>query len=186
MALSFFGLALKTLISKKPMIFASRWMFAFVLLAFLPSMFNPFLFKHPSLLSVVNPLMFAVVLVFMWIQMKGYMVFGVSDAYVREALLDSIKTIGFTPVETMSRLQIKETGEEFQVAIQGWVGTAVFKPVGKSTTKTTRDIALAMNNYFRTTPGKMNYIAPCLYLILGIFMAVTCIGIVMLPHAVRH
>jgi len=79
------------------------------------------------MIAWMNPLMFTVLLGFFWIQMKGYMAFAISDTYFREALMASASSLGLSIEETMSRLKIKETGQEMQVAIQDWIGTAQLK-----------------------------------------------------------
>jgi len=118
----------------------------------------------------MNPLMFTVLLIFFWIQMKGYMAFAISDSYFREALLASAASLGYSIEETMSRLKIKETGQEMQVAIQGWMGTAQLKSTGKESNDTVRQIANGMTKYFQSSPGKMNYLTSYFYLITGSFM----------------
>jgi len=118
----------------------------------------------------MNPLMFTVLLIFFWIQMKGYMAFAISDSYFREALLASAASLGYSIEETMSRLKIKETGQEMQVAIQGWMGTAQLKSTGKESNDTVRQIANGMTKYFQSSPGKMNYLTSYFYLLIGSFM----------------
>ncbi|NBZ95230.1 MAG: hypothetical protein EBR40_02165 [Proteobacteria bacterium] len=122
------------------------------------------------MIAWMSPLMFAVLLVFFWIQMRGYMAFAISDTYFREALLASASSLGFSIEETMSHLKIKETGQEMQVAIQGWIGTAQLKSTGKESNETVKEIAKEMTKYFRSTPGKMNFMTSYLYLIIGAFM----------------
>lgn len=102
--------------------------------------------------------------------MKGYVAFAISDTYFREALLASASSLGYSIEETMSRLKIKETGQEFQVAIQGWIGTAQLKSTGKETNDTVKRIAQGMTKYFDSTPGKMNFLTSYLYLLTGLFM----------------
>ena len=70
----------------------------------------------------------------------------------------------------MSRLKIKETGQEMQVAIQGWIGTAQLKSTGKESNEAVKQIANGMAKYFQNTPGKMNYLSSYFYLIIGAFM----------------
>ncbi len=175
MAAFFIFIALKTLIGRRPLVFSSKWLFAFMCLAFLPSIANPIFFglsshKELGMVTWMNPLMFTVLLVFFWIQMKGYMVFAISDLYFREALLASSSALGFTIEETMSRIKIKETGQEIQVAIQGWIGTAQLKSTSKESNAVVRKITHGMATYFQNTPGKMNYMTSYFYLIIGGFM----------------
>jgi len=174
LAAFFIFIALKTLIGRRPLVFSSRWPFAFMCLAFLPSIANSVAmeFSSPRGFSVIawmNPLMFTVLLIFFWIQMKGYMAFAISDSYFREALLASTTALGLSIEETMSRLKIKETDQEIQVAIQGWIGTAQLKSTSKESKDTLIQIADGMTKYFQSTPGKMNYITSYFYLIMGAF-----------------
>ncbi|MFM7858199.1 MAG: hypothetical protein ACKO96_41345, partial [Flammeovirgaceae bacterium] len=175
MAAFFIFIALKTLVGRRPLVFSSRWLFAFMCLAFLPSIANSISmgFSSPSgfsMITWISPLMFIVLLIFFWIQMKGYMAFAISDTYFRKALLSAAVALGFSIEETMSRLKIKETGQEMQVAIQGWIGTAQLKSTGKGSDEVVRQIAIGMKQYFQGTPGKMNYMTSYLYLVLGLFM----------------
>jgi hypothetical protein len=175
MASFFIFIALKTLIGRRPLVFSSRWLFAFMCLAFLPSIANSVSLEFSSseglgMIIWINPLMFTVLLVFFWIQMKGYIAFAISDSYFREALLASSSALGFSIEETMSRLKIKETGQEMQVAIQGWIGTAQLKSTGKESNEVVKQIAHGMTKYFQCTPGKMNYLTSYFYLIIGVFM----------------
>ena len=175
MAAFFIFIALKTLIGRRPMIFTSRWLFAFMCIGFLPSIVSPITmgFSSPSGFSMIawmNPLIFTVLLVFFWIQMKGYMAFAISDSYFREALLGSAESLGLSIEESMSRLKIKETGVEMQVAIQGWIGTAQLKSTGKESEDSVRQIAKGMTKYFENTTGRMNFMTSYFYLIMGVFM----------------
>jgi hypothetical protein len=174
MAAFFILIALKTLLHRRPLVFSARWLFAFMCLAFLPTIGNSVSMglssKTIGMIAWVNPLMFSVMLVFFWIQMKGYMAFAISDTYFRDALLASAESLGYSIEETMSRVTIRETGQEIQVAIQGWMGTAQLKPAGKGSTDAVNQIAQGMNAYFQTTPGKMNYLTSYFYLIIGCFM----------------
>jgi hypothetical protein len=171
----FIFVALKTLIGRRPLLLSSRYLFAVMCLAFLPTIANSIVMGLSSSQSFskilwMNPLIFLMLLAFFWIQMKGYMAFAISDVYFRDALLASAKSLGYSIEETMSCLKIKETGHEMQVAIQGWIGTAQLKSTAKESNDAVRQIADGMTKYFQSTPGKMNYITSYLYLIVGVFL----------------
>ena len=171
----FIFVALKTLIGRRPLLLSSRYLFAVMCLAFLPTIANSIVMGLSSSQSFskilwMNPLIFLMLLAFFWIQMKGYMAFAISDVYFRDALLASAKSLGYSIEETMSCLKIKETGHEMQVAIQGWIGTAQLKSTAKESNDAVRQIADGMTKYFQCTPGKMNYITSYLYLIVGVFL----------------
>jgi hypothetical protein len=130
--------------------------------------------------------MFAVMLGFFWIQMRGYMAFGISDTYFREALLSAAGALGYTVEETMSRLKIKETGEEIQVAIQGWIGTAQLKSGDRKSAGTVTRIAHGMNLYFKKATGKMNYLTSYFNLIMGSFLIILAIDLFVLARKLGH
>jgi len=135
-------------------------------LVFMPNIANPIFMgrlsiQGSSMITWMNLLMFVVLMLFAWIQMKGYTVFGVSDFYFREALLASAGSLGYSIEETMSCLRIKETGHELQVAVQGWIGTAQLKSKTKDSENTTKQLADGMTKYFQSTPGNMNYMTSC-------------------------
>ena len=67
-----------------------------------------------------------------------------------------------------------------QVSIQGWVGTAQLKPSVRKSAHVVAKIVGGMNQYFKTTPGKMNYLTSYFYLIMGGFMIVCAIGMFLL------
>ncbi len=171
MAVFFFFIALKTLLGRRPLVLTTRWLFGFKCLAFSPCLLYPlFIMRSLGMIAWLNPAMFFVILCFMWIQMKGYMAFAVSDTYFREALLAAAASLDYTVEETMSGLKIKETGEIVQVAIAGWIGTAQLKPAKRQSAKLVAQLAHGMNEYFKTHTGKMNYMTSYFYLIMGAFM----------------
>jgi hypothetical protein len=179
----FFFVALKTIVGRRPLLFSARWLFAVMCLSFLPSLFIQvnlwFTTKDSSLTTMawMSPLMFIVFLVFMWIQMKGYFAFAISDSYFRDALLQSASNLGYTLEETMSRVKVRETGEEIQVAVQDWTGVAQLKPANSDARQTVDKIARGMNDYFSQSSGKMNFLSSYLYLIMGGAMIVVAISL---------
>ena len=171
--------AIRTLVKKRPVVLSTRWFFALVCLAFLPGILNPFLISTPSstvgMIVWIPPAMYSVLLAFFWIQMKGYVVFGISESYLRDTLLSATASLGYTVEERMSSLKIVETGHEMQVSVQGWVGTAQIKPRNRESVDSVKNVVKALDRGFATTPGKMNYITAYLYLVLGVFI-ILCAG----------
>ncbi len=186
MAGFFIFVALKTLLQRRPFIFSSRWLFGLMVLAFMPMIFNSFIFGfssgHTGMMTWIQPAMFCFLLIFLWFQMKGYVAFAISDTYFRDALLSAAAALGYSIEETMSCLKIKETGEEMQVSIQGWMGTAQLKPTVRKSAGVVARIAGGMNQYFKTTPGKMNYLTSYFYLIMGGFMIVCAVSMFLLSQ----
>ena len=176
MAAFFIYIALKTLIGRRPLVLSARYLFAVICLGNLPCIaatslsYGLSMSADIGMIAWINPLISTAFLVFIWIQLKGYFAFAISDTYFREALLASASSLGFSIEETMSRLKINETGQEMQVAIQGWMGTAQLKSAGKGSNDTVKQIANGMTKYFKNTPGKMNYMTSYFYLFIGAAM----------------
>jgi len=181
MAGFFIFIALKTILERRPIFISARWLFGFMCLVIPASSLYSFVLglssEHISVFTWLTPVMVAVMLIYFWIQMRGYIAFAISDTYFRDALLSSAASLGYTVEETVSRLKIKETGQEMQVAIQGWIGTAQLKPTGRQSADTVAQIARGMNQYFKKSPGKMNYLMSYFYLIIGGLMLAVAIGI---------
>ncbi|MEO8825667.1 MAG: hypothetical protein ABI443_07475 [Chthoniobacterales bacterium] len=116
--------------------------------------------------------------------MGGYISIAAGDTYFRESLLSAITSLGYTPVEMISRIRIKETTEEFQIAVQGWIGTAQLKPVSKYSAPTLKKIVRNMNRYFRNSRGKMNYTLSYFYLIFGFLMLFLCLALLSMDLSV--
>ncbi|MES2309080.1 MAG: hypothetical protein V4507_09495 [Verrucomicrobiota bacterium] len=171
----FLVVALNPLLSRKPFMMSMHWNFALMCIAFIPSILNGFIFPLSngfSLIQWVNPFMFAVMLVFFKRQMQGYLIFGASEEYFREALLNSIRSLGYTTEETIGGIKIKETGESIKAVIQGWMGTAQIRGSKEISSKTLESIADEMKVYFSKNSGKMNKISAYFYLVMGGFMIV--------------
>ena len=178
----FVAVALRILLTRKPLLMTSRWLFGFMCLAFLPTILNSFFLKA---MTFTTPVMFGVLLIFFWYQMKGYMALGVSDVYFRDALLASIKNLGYTAEESMSRIRIIETGDELQVSIQGWVGSAQIRPMPKCSSTTIQNIVKGMRKYFTETPGGTNYVISYFYIILGLLMGFITVRLFLTLHSVK-
>ena len=177
----FFIIALRLLIQRRPLLLSSRWTIALIAVAFAPTILNAFFLKGISkgidLMFWINPLMFGTLFVFIVIQMKGYIAYGVTEAYFREALLSTVASLGYTAEETMSCLRIKETGQEIKVMIQGLTGSAQLRPKSKDSTALVKQIAHGMTAYFKNHTGKTNMLVAYFYLIIGALLLVTAFSL---------
>jgi hypothetical protein len=183
MAVLFVAVALRILLTRRPLLITSRWLFAFMCLAFLPTILNSFLLKA---MTFTIPAMFGVLLIFFWYQMQGYMALGVSDIYFRDALLASIKGLGYTVDESMSRIRIIETGDELQISIQGWMGSAQIRPMRKCSSTTLRNIVGGMRRYFADTRGRMNYVISYFYIVIGLLLGCMMVRLLLTHYSPRH
>jgi hypothetical protein len=176
----FVFIALKVLLGRRPFLFSLRWFFACCLILFLPDIARLVDLGLSSPQGIGSDTWIGLAccfgfLIFGWIKMKGYVALGISGSYFREALLASSSALGYSVEETMSRIRIKATGQEIQVAIQDSVGSAHIKPTDKASNEVVKQIVNGMICYFQKTSGKKNYLSSYVFLVLGILSIVNAL-----------
>lgn len=174
MALFFLSIGIRVTLSKKPLLFPSKVFFVFMAVALSPQYFmlidSALTREHFGLDSFLLPLMFAVLMVFIWIQMKGYTAIGISDDSFRNALHYALRKSGIEFEEQLSTIKLKNMKAELQVAVQGWTGTGLLK-LKKSTNKAVLSQLIAgMNEYYNAHSVPINYLTSIFYLIIGFFI----------------
>ena len=164
-------IGLRGLLTKRPFLFPARWLLLFVMAMFLGPMATLIPFSWPSQIMEWIPfLMFPILAVFMWIQFKGYLAFGVTERSFREGLLAALEKLQLPYEESLSSIRLTSLGVDLQVAIQSWMGSGQIK-VGKGHhALLLKEIVQAMHKYFRTTAVETNMISCVLYVIIGIFV----------------
>jgi tetratricopeptide (TPR) repeat protein len=184
MAAAFIGVGLWVFLRKRPLIFSSRWMFALMLLCFSPQLFMQFSLpdmhdaRHSTdwlLMKLLIPLMFAVLLAFLWIQMQGYMLIGIVDKSFRKALLSVLDELGLERQEELSVIRIPAAKLEIQVAIQSWMGVGQLKNKTRSGKDVFQKIIDGLRNRFAQGELETNNTTSLLYVILGSIMLVLCV-----------
>jgi hypothetical protein len=180
---AFLGIGLGVFLRKKPLIFSSRWMFALMLLCFspqlvmllsLPDMHDAHHSADWLLMKLLMPLMFAVLLVFLWIQMQGYMLFGIGDKSFRKAFLSVLDELGLERQEELSVIRIPSANLDIQVAIQSWIGAGQLKNKSKSGRDVFQKIIGGLKNRFAQGELETNNTTSLLYVFLGIIMVILC------------
>lgn len=80
MGVLFLTIGLRGLLTKRPFLFPARWLFVFVMIVLLGPMVSLSSFSRPSqTMDWIPFLTFPILAVFMWIQFKGYLAFGVTE-----------------------------------------------------------------------------------------------------------
>ena len=180
-AIYVFGIGLSGFIRKRPLVFASRQLMWFMFAIFAPTIimiFSLFLGsrKYISSFSVgmfVFQLGMMVIMVFiLWRQMSGYMIFGVSDETFREALTSALNKLNLPFQETVSKIKLTSLDADLQAVVASWMGTAQIRIKQLQHARYAKDIAKAMDEYFKTNTVKVSYIAFTVYLLLGGLMAI--------------
>jgi hypothetical protein len=114
----------------------------------------------------------------LFIRQKEYVFYGASSSYLREALLASAKSLGFSVEENSSCLTIKKSREEIQGFIQGWIRQPQIRPKGKVSDETVHQLVTELKNYFNHTPQKIHALKPHFFLSAAIvYIAISIVFI---------
>jgi len=174
-------IAILGLVRKRPLAFSARTSMWFFFLLFLPNFVNLLivLFSRwdPTML-----LLFVLMIVLgfsVWREMKGYLVAGIYDRTLREALASALNKLNVHPQETIlkrrsqetiTRMRLVEFDADLQAAIREWNGAARLHIEQREHAHLIKPIADGINEYYASTSVKVNNIGFVVYLILGIFM----------------
>jgi hypothetical protein len=190
-SLSFIAIGLRGLLTRKPFMLPARWLFWLMLLCFSPalvlgiqSLFDDRRGPGSSTL-LMQPLVFLVVLVMMWIQMKGYLVYGITDESFRNALHYALQKLDLPHEEKLTQIRLTTVGADLQVAVQSWMGSGQIRIKPSQHAPTLKRIADQMSEYFATTPVQTNMVTSAFYAIMGVLllvMAVVLVNLLRLPH----
>jgi tetratricopeptide (TPR) repeat protein len=181
-ALPFLFTGLAVVLRKKPLLFSSRWMFALILVCFAPQFILPFQMlglpgNHLGRFTMITwlvPLMFVVLLVFLWIQMQGYMVMGIVDKSFRKALLSVLDELHLERQEELSIIRIPQANLDIAVAIQSRMGVGQVKNKSNSGQEVFQQIIAGLKRRFAQGELETNNTTSVFYVILGVIMLVFC------------
>ena len=188
MALIMLGMGLRALITRRPYLFSARWLLAFALLGFLPSAIGPMLvstgFRHdPStstrVVTWMGPILFVVMAIFFAILMRGYVVIGITESSMREALFAALARLQLPHEETLGSIRLPTVPAELQVAVQSWVGTGQLKPRTRRSRAITASIAEGMQAHFRGGVAEVNMICPIAYVVLAVLLGAMDVAMVL-------
>jgi hypothetical protein len=190
MAVFFFVIGGKVLIRKKPLVVSSRCFFGVVVLAFTPLIVNPLIFfffvesftKNTgnigiSWIMLLSPLMFLFLLVFFWFYTQGYMLFGITDETVRDALHYGLQKLNSPFEEILTKIKLSELDTELQISLQSWMGTGLIKIKDRSKRAFLTKLAQHMRIYFKEHDIPTKNITVIFYMIMGGFMTLLAIGL---------
>ncbi len=164
-------IGLRGLLTKRPFLFPAWWLFLFIMPMFLSPMVTLYPFSWLSqTMDWIPLLMLLIMAVFMWIQLKGYLAFGVTERSLREGLLAALEKLQLPCEESLSSIRLTSLGVDLQVAIQSWMGSGQIKVRKGHHGPLLKEIVQAMHTHFRTSAVETNMISCVLYLILGIMM----------------
>ncbi len=176
-----FGIGLWGLIKKRPLVFASRQLMWFLLAILAPTiamLLNLLLQDREHLglflvgLSIFQVGMMALVVFIIWHQMSGYMIFGVSDDTFQEALTKALNKLNLPYQETISKIRLTSIDADLQANVVSWMGTAHIRIKQWQHVLYIKDIANAMDSYYKSSIVKVNNTAFIFYLLFGVLIIV--------------
>jgi len=178
-SLAFIALGLYALMRQRPFIIHSRWMLAIVIIAFSPQVVMPLsLFMSDpqyrtgwlDAASLISTLAMVIMIAYVALQMRGYMVFGTTQESFREALLSALSTLNLKAEETLSSVRLPSVPAELQTPVYGWIGTGQVRLRNGGRPRLLEDIADGMRGYFDSGKAQTNMTTAIAYLILGVLM----------------
>lgn len=171
MAIFFFGIGIRAILSKRPFLVSNRWMLSVMFVVFIPIIFQFALRPLDGIMGWTHPILFGMILVMMWYQLKGYVAYAVTDTSFREALLAALQKLQLPYEESLSVIRLTSVDADLQVAVQSWMGTGTIKVKQREHRPALKEIVTAMNDYFRTSFASTNMVTPVFMVVLGIVMA---------------
>ena len=177
MAIFFFYIGLRSILTKRPYLISNRWELSIMFVVFIPSVLLSL--SSPSGFNVINwvhPLFIGVVLLMMCYELKGYAVYAVTDTSFRGALLAALQKLQMPYEESLSLIRLTSINADLQVAVQSWSGTGVIKVKKRAHLPVLREVVNAMNEYFRKSSAARNMIFCVYYLVAGGIMVAFAIG----------
>jgi hypothetical protein len=180
MGIIFLALGLRGVLTKKPYIISSRWMFLAMIINFSPSILgiSP-MFTTPSSLRgdpifSIMPWMllglYAIMLIFMWLAMQGYTVHGVTDTSFRTGLINTLEKLEIPFEENLGGIYLSSLGANLKVTIQSNLGTAQINIRPRKFNNTLDNIAKNLSTYYQANPTTVNLITCYFYVVFGVLM----------------
>jgi hypothetical protein len=167
--LGFFQLfiAVRGFTKKKPFLLPMRWNFYLFLPVFL--VFLPSNLLDISLINWSGFLIMLVLLSFLWVTTKGYMVFGASDKHFRESLISVLKKTKIKYQEIMTGIRFVQNNIELKV-IANWLGSGLIRAEGKNSGKLLSQLVKMLNKEFSNSKKRADFKSFYFQLALAVFI----------------
>jgi hypothetical protein len=190
------AISFRLFLAKRPFLFPARRFAAIVMLGFCPAIFSIIEMISDKIdrdyiewSGMSTPLLLAgmliAMLIFMFIQMNGYMAIGVTEESIRSALQGALERLNLPFQESLSRFQLTTIGVDLQASMQDWLGIAGIKINKRRHRSTLKSIAQATNEQFASVPGNINRRGAIFYGVGGLLLVVLAISQLTLNIA-RH
>ena len=172
MAIFFLGIGLRAILTKRPFLVSNRWLLSMMFVVLVPGIVLSLTYLSGDIMHWISPLLYGVILLMMWYQLKGYVAYAVTDASFREALLVALQRLQLPYEESLSVIRLTSVNADMQVAVQSWMGTGTIKVKQREHRAVLTEVVKAMNDYFRTSSVSTNMITSVFMVVLGVVMTI--------------
>lgn len=167
---------LKGLLAKRPFLISNGWLRAMMFVIFAPMGLSSLMILDGDPMSWLSPILCAALLLMMWFQLQGYVVFAVTDASFREALVAALQRLELPYEESLSAVRLTSVNADLQVAIQSWMGTGTVKVKQRAHRPVLKQVVDAMNEYFRTSAVSTNMVTCVFWVVIGAALPISGIS----------
>ncbi|MBR9792960.1 MAG: hypothetical protein GYB58_14535 [Gammaproteobacteria bacterium] len=177
MAIFFLFIGIKVIVSNKPLLIPSKIFIVLVLFTLLPKAIFILEYHLSSpvdlgVIAYISPLITIVLLVFCWIQLKGYIAIGISDDSFRDSLHYALRKNSIEFEEQLSLIKLKDVKADLQVSVQSWMGTGQFKLKNSKNSHLLAKLIPGINDFFLANEIKPNNTVSVFYVVLGLLMLI--------------
>ena len=178
-------IGLRGVIRRRPFLVPARTGFWLMAVVFGPTLMSPLRFwfeggVEPLAIAslIISLMMCAALLVMLWKQTTGYMVFGVREEPFREVLHSTLGKLNLPFDESLSRLRLTTLDADLQVGIQPWMGTAHLRMKQPQHAAIFRQIVDSLRRDFAAgTAAQFDATMCSVYIVLGFLVFATSIFI---------
>ena len=172
MAIFFFGIGIRAILTKRPFLVSNRWMLSLIFVALVPGIVLSLKSFSGEIMGWTTTLLYGVILVMMWYQLKGYVAYAVTDTSFREALVAALQKLQMPYEESLSVIRLTSVDADLQVAVQSWMGTGTIKVKQRAHRSVLKEIVPVMNEYYRTSAVSTNFVSCVFMVVAGVIMAI--------------
>lgn len=178
-AIFYIVIGLRGILTKRPFFISQRWLLSITFVIVIPTIlliFQSSLFPDNfNFISWLIFLLLGFILLAMWYQMRGYIVYGVADPSFRGMLLKALQKLQLPYEENLSLIRLTSVETDLQVSVQKWRGTSVIKIKQRAYRSVLKEIVNAMNEYFHILSVPINMIDYVCFVFIGGFMVFTAV-----------
>jgi thiol-disulfide isomerase/thioredoxin len=175
------GVGISGIVTRKPLVYRSRWVLWFFALAMAPAIFTSgeILLKHREVLGIAwfAPVMLIFMVVILWFQLQGFSFIGISDETFRSALHHALGSLGIPFEESLSGVRLRGgEGGVLKVSLQNWVGTGMLTITPRTRQGELNAIVREMRRFFTENETQAKLLTNIFFTILGALLVASLIG----------